>query len=84
MAYGLGFTTRIRSCHSFDLISLIFCAWALANSLLIRTWRHLQEQGRTADLTVEDSAAGIVSLTNRLRLADSGSFLNWLGEEMPY
>jgi hypothetical protein len=33
---------------------------------------------------VEDSAAGIVSLTNRLRLADSGSFLNWLGEEMPY
>jgi hypothetical protein len=44
----------------------------------------LHEQGRTAELTVEDSAAGIVSLTNRLKLADSGSFLNWRGEEMPY
>jgi hypothetical protein len=41
-------------------------------------------QGRSAPLTVEESASGIMNLTNRLTLEHSGKFLNWLGEELPF
>jgi hypothetical protein len=41
-------------------------------------------QGRKAPITVEESAAGIVNLTNSLKLEHSGRFLNWRGEEMPF
>ena len=41
-------------------------------------------QGRMAPLTVEESASGIVNLTHNLTRDQSGQFLNWLGEVVPY
>lgn len=41
-------------------------------------------QGRRAPLTVEESASGIVRLISGLTLDQSGKFLNWKGEEIPF
>ena len=40
--------------------------------------------GRTADISVEESVAGIYQVFTSLTPANSGTFLDWKGEELPF
>ena len=40
--------------------------------------------GRTADISVEESVAGIYQVFNTLTPANTGTFLDWKGEELPF
>jgi NAD(P)-dependent dehydrogenase (short-subunit alcohol dehydrogenase family) len=47
-------------------------------------WVQTDMGGTKADLTVQDSASGLIRLIGRLQLSDSGHFLKWNGEEHPW
>ncbi len=47
-------------------------------------WVQTDMGGARADLTVQDSASGLIALIDRLELSDSGRFLKWNGEEHPW
>ena len=40
--------------------------------------------GRRADISVEESVAGIYQVFTSLTPANSGTFLDWKGEELPF
>jgi NAD(P)-dependent dehydrogenase (short-subunit alcohol dehydrogenase family) len=44
-------------------------------------WVQTDMGGKTADITPEDSATGLLALIARLTSADSGKFFKWNGEE---
>ncbi|UMM04326.1 SDR family oxidoreductase [Vibrio campbellii] len=44
-------------------------------------WVKTDMGGRDADITVEESASGIVNLARKLTLEQSGKFLTWQGSE---
>ena len=47
-------------------------------------WVRTDMGGGGADISVEESAAGIYRLTRDLTLADSGRFLTYRGEDHPW
>jgi NAD(P)-dependent dehydrogenase (short-subunit alcohol dehydrogenase family) len=47
-------------------------------------WVQTDMGGSKADLTVQESASGLIRLIDRLELSDSGHFLKWNGEEHPW
>lgn len=47
-------------------------------------WVRTDMGGDTADISVDESAAGIVSLTRKLTLADTGTFYTWDGRIHPW
>jgi NAD(P)-dependent dehydrogenase (short-subunit alcohol dehydrogenase family) len=47
-------------------------------------WVQTEMGGSKADLTVQESASGLIRLIDRLELSDSGHFLKWNGEEHPW
>jgi NAD(P)-dependent dehydrogenase (short-subunit alcohol dehydrogenase family) len=47
-------------------------------------WVQTDMGGSKADLTVKESASGLIRLIDRLELSDSGHFLKWNGEEHPW
>jgi NAD(P)-dependent dehydrogenase (short-subunit alcohol dehydrogenase family) len=47
-------------------------------------WVQTDMGGAKADLTVQESASGLIQLIDRLQLSDSGHFLKWNGEEHPW
>jgi NAD(P)-dependent dehydrogenase (short-subunit alcohol dehydrogenase family) len=47
-------------------------------------WVQTDMGGAKADLTVQESASGLIALIDRLELSDSGRFFNWNGEEHPW
>jgi len=47
-------------------------------------WVQTEMGGANADLSAEESAAGLIKLIDRLELSDSGRFLKWNGEEHPW
>jgi NAD(P)-dependent dehydrogenase (short-subunit alcohol dehydrogenase family) len=47
-------------------------------------WVQTDMGGSGADLTVQESASGLIQLIDRLELSDSGHFLKWNGEEHPW
>ena len=47
-------------------------------------WVQTDMGGVKADLTVQESASGLIHLIDRLQLSDSGHFLKWNGEEHPW
>jgi hypothetical protein len=40
--------------------------------------------GSGADISVQDSAAGLMALIGRIALEDSGSFFDWQGDLVPF
>jgi len=47
-------------------------------------WVQTDMGGAGADLTVQESASGLIALIDRLELSDSGRFFKWNGEEHPW
>ena len=47
-------------------------------------WVRTDMGGSQADISAEESAGGILSATEQLRLEDSGSFLRWDGSTHPW
>ncbi len=47
-------------------------------------WVQTDMGGEEASLTVQESGAGILQLIDDLTLDDSGRFLSWEGEELPW
>jgi NAD(P)-dependent dehydrogenase (short-subunit alcohol dehydrogenase family) len=47
-------------------------------------WVQTDMGGAKADLTVQESASGLIRLIDRLELSDSGRFFKWNGEEHPW
>ena len=47
-------------------------------------WVQTDMGGASADLTVEQSAAGLIAVMERLKLADSGGFFNHDGASIPW
>ena len=47
-------------------------------------WVQTDMGGARADLTVQESASGLIALIDRLELSDSGRFFQWNGEEHPW
>jgi NAD(P)-dependent dehydrogenase (short-subunit alcohol dehydrogenase family) len=47
-------------------------------------WVQTDMGGAKADLTVQESASGLIQTIDRLQLSDSGHFLKWNGEEHPW
>lgn len=47
-------------------------------------WVRTDMGGSGADINVEESAAGILSLIDRLSMAESGRFFDWQGESLPF
>lgn len=47
-------------------------------------WVQTDMGGSGADITVEDSAAGLVKLIDRIALEDSGGFFDWQGDRLPF
>ena len=47
-------------------------------------WVRTDMGGAAADLSVEDSAAGVISVCAGLALADAGRFLDYRGQDLPW
>jgi NAD(P)-dependent dehydrogenase (short-subunit alcohol dehydrogenase family) len=47
-------------------------------------WVRTDMGGKNAELSVEESASGIVATLDALRLDDTGRFLDWRNEETPW
>ena len=47
-------------------------------------WVRTDMGGSDADISVAESAAGLVRLIDRLSLDDTGGFFDWLGERLPF
>jgi NAD(P)-dependent dehydrogenase (short-subunit alcohol dehydrogenase family) len=47
-------------------------------------WVRTDMGGSGADLSVEQSAAGLIDLIDKLNMAQSGHFWNWDGEKLPW
>ena len=40
--------------------------------------------GRTGDITVDESVAGIFNVFTKADLSQTGKFVNWKGEPLPF
>jgi len=40
--------------------------------------------GSAADISVEESAAGLIRLIDRLTLEETGRFFDWMGAQIPF
>lgn len=47
-------------------------------------WVRTDMGGSGADISVEESAAGLIRLIDRLALEEMGGFFNWQGERIPF
>jgi NAD(P)-dependent dehydrogenase (short-subunit alcohol dehydrogenase family) len=47
-------------------------------------WVRTDMGGSGADISVQESAAGIIKLTDRISLAETGGFFDWQGERLPF
>lgn len=47
-------------------------------------WVQTDMGGAGADISVQDSAAGLVALIDRIALEDSGGFFDWQGDRLPF
>lgn len=47
-------------------------------------WVQTDMGGAGADISVQDSAAGLVALIDRVALEDSGGFFDWQGDRLPF
>ncbi|WP_028021930.1 SDR family oxidoreductase [Enterovibrio calviensis] len=47
-------------------------------------WVKTDMGGENAEISVEESAQGIVTLANNITIADTGKFLTWEGKEHPW
>jgi NAD(P)-dependent dehydrogenase (short-subunit alcohol dehydrogenase family) len=47
-------------------------------------WVQTDMGGAKADLTVQESASGLIQMIDGLQLSDTGHFLKWNGEEHPW
>ena len=47
-------------------------------------WVQTDMGGSGADISVQDSAAGLMALIDRIALGDSGSFFDWQGDRVPF
>ena len=47
-------------------------------------WVRTDMGGSSADLSVEESAGGLIAVIDNLSMAQSGRFWNWNGEELPW
>jgi NAD(P)-dependent dehydrogenase (short-subunit alcohol dehydrogenase family) len=47
-------------------------------------WVQTDMGGSGADISVRDSAAGLVALIDKIALEDSGSFFDWQGDQLPF
>jgi NAD(P)-dependent dehydrogenase (short-subunit alcohol dehydrogenase family) len=47
-------------------------------------WVQTDMGGAGADISVQDSATGLVALIDRIALEDSGSFFDWQGDRLPF
>jgi NAD(P)-dependent dehydrogenase (short-subunit alcohol dehydrogenase family) len=47
-------------------------------------WVQTEMGGPNALITTEESAAGLVNVITNSNISDSGSFVNYLGEELPW
>lgn len=47
-------------------------------------WVRTEMGGAGADISVGESAAGIIALIDRLSAADTGLFFDWQGERLPF
>ncbi len=47
-------------------------------------WVQTAMGGSGADISVQDSAAGLVRLIDRLDMGDTGGFFDWQGEPIPF
>ena len=47
-------------------------------------WVQTDMGGSSADITVEESAAGLLKLTDGLTLEDTGGFFDWSGARLPF
>ena len=47
-------------------------------------WVQTDMAGSGADISVEESAAGLATLIDRLTLRETGSFFDWRGERVPF
>ena len=52
--------------------------------LLHPGWVQTDMGGPNAEITVEQSVAGMITLIERLGIDESGSFLNYRGEKLPW
>ena len=52
--------------------------------LLHPGWVQTDMGGPNAEITVEQSVAGMITHIERLRIDESGSFLNYKGEKLPW
>jgi NAD(P)-dependent dehydrogenase (short-subunit alcohol dehydrogenase family) len=47
-------------------------------------WVRTDMGGSGADISVQESAEGLVRLIDRLKLDDTGGFFDWRGEQLPF
>jgi len=47
-------------------------------------WVRTDMGGSGADISVEESAAGLIRLIDQLALEEMGGFFNWQGERIPF
>lgn len=47
-------------------------------------WVRTDMGGADADISVDQSAVGIIALVDRLFAADSGHFFDWQGGQLPF
>ncbi len=47
-------------------------------------WVRTDMGGQAADISVDESAAGMSALIDRLAFADSGKFFDYRGQELPW
>jgi NAD(P)-dependent dehydrogenase (short-subunit alcohol dehydrogenase family) len=47
-------------------------------------WVRTDMGGSGADISVEESATGLLALTDRLTMDDTGGFFDWQGERVPF
>ena len=47
-------------------------------------WVRTDMGGSAADISVEESAAGLIRLIDRLTLEETGRFFDWMGAEIPF
>jgi NAD(P)-dependent dehydrogenase (short-subunit alcohol dehydrogenase family) len=47
-------------------------------------WVRTDMGGSGADISIQESATGLLALVDRLRLDDTGGFFNWQGERIPF
>ena len=66
------------------MASVELAADGIAVGLIHPGWVRTDMGGSGADISVEDSAAGIISVIANLTLADTGSFKKWNGEDHPW